>query len=287
MLFRSGTALAVASLIGGWAEEELREISVFSRLRGEVEATGALNILALGGGPAEIMAFAELLRHAQPETVGSIEQGNRTESTKVRLQLVDAADWKAEVDTLKNALVSPPQLSKYASKAAKAAAVPFLAKGAMDVQYHRRDILDPWNDVELAGLVGDEPAIITMTNTLLALQSQSVGRTVKFFMALTKAAPKNTLLLVLDQPEAALEVKEGEKRYPLDFLLELALLGKGIVEEEKEESNDDEEAPQKKAEANWERLVGDEQRNYAVHRDLKYPLGLGVVSMQAHLFRRT
>lgn len=282
----AGKALAVASLVGGWSEEEkFRDTAVFRRLRGE-DGKG-LNVVALGGGPAEVYSFAELVRHAQPETVGSVEDGNSGKGApKIKLQLVDSADWSGEIETLSKALINPPQLSKYASAAAKAAAVPFLAKGVMDVQYNRRDILAPWEDNELKSLIGAEPAMITMISTLLSLQSQSVGKTIKFFMALTKACPKNTLLLVLDEPEAAIAVSEGEKRYPLKFLLELALLGKGVVDEDKEESDDDEEKP-KKAEAAWERLEEFGQRNYAVHRELKYPLGLGVVSMQVHLFRRT
>ena len=283
----AGKALAVASLVGGWSEEEkFRDTAVFRRLRGEDGKR--LNVVALGGGPAEVLGFAELVRHAQPETVGSVEDGNSGEGApKIKLQLVDSADWSGEIETLSRALVNPPQLSKYASAAAKAAAVPFLANGLTDVQYNRRDILVPWKDGELKSLIGEEPAMITMISTLLSLQSQSVGKTIKFFMALTKACPKNTLLLVLDEPEAAIAVSEGEKRYPLKFLLELALLGKGVVDEDKEESDDDDDEKPKKAEAAWERLEEFEQRNYAVHRELKYPLGLGVVSMQVHLFRRT
>ena len=105
----AGKALAVSSLVGGWSEEEkFRDTAVFRRLRGE-DGKG-LSVVALGGGTAEMLALAELVRHAQPETIGSVEDRNSSEGApKIKLQLVDSADWSGEVETLSKALVNPPQ----------------------------------------------------------------------------------------------------------------------------------------------------------------------------------
>ncbi len=272
-----GTALTLAALLGGWCDGELCDVSVFNRLRGEVEGGAAVNVVSFGGGPAELMAVAALLRHAEPGSVGGAEENG---GRKVNLHLVDSADWSGEVETLNKALTAPPVLSKYASASAKAAAVPFLAPSALGVEYHRVDILGEWKEKGLDGMIGAEPAIITIASTLPALQSQSVSKTMKFLMQLTKTAPKNSLLLVVDELEA--DVKTGSKRYPLEFLLELALLGKGVSGDEESDDEDGE----KKGEAPWERLVGDEERYFEVDESHKYPLSLGFVECQVHLFRR-
>jgi 25S rRNA (uracil2843-N3)-methyltransferase len=289
--------LVLAALLVDWADGAFEEEGVFQRLR-----TGGLplDVVSLGNGVAEVMALAALLRHLEPGTAATGDGQAASEETDpeakkaegsppvVNLQLVQPSDnWATETNALYAALLAPPVLSKYASVAAKAAARPFLPQGSLDLHHLEQNLLEDGLQREgLEGLVGDAPCLFTVCFLLGEMQRVSVPMAVKSLLSITEVAPKGSMLVVVDDVESddAEETSNIGKKYPLRFLLDLALLGKGV---QSEGEADDEEDEASRPPAPWERLVGDEERVFKIDPSLQYPLSLGKVRVQVHLFRRT
>jgi 25S rRNA (uracil2843-N3)-methyltransferase len=281
--------LLMGALLAGWAQGEFKEEAVFERLRtGSSSSSSPLNVVSLGTGAAELMALAALLR--QGGTLESVDFPRHGETAAARQPLVrlrvvqDSTNWVAETTALHTALLAEPVLSKYASAAAKAAARPFLAGDALAFHYHSLDILEELTAQELAPLVSNEPCLISMCFSLREIQLSSMPKTVNLLIALTKAAPKDSLLVIIDDVESrdGAGVSKVEKRYPLRFLLDLALLEIGVKEKEQEGSDTETGT----LEAAWKRLVADEERIFKVNPSLEYPLRLGKQVVQVHLFKR-
>ena len=238
------------------------------------EKTGSevLNVLAIGGNTTDLLGWAAYAHL-------------KVEGFSANLSLVDAAPWTTEIGDLEKGLRSPPQLSKYASAAARAAAVPFISPGSLKATYQQRNVLSPWAEEELKSMLGQGASIITLSFVLKDLQRQSLAQTIAFFISLTAAAPNGSLLLIVDEPDVEVAAGEKEKRYPLRFFLDLALLGRGVTSGESNDDSDAEEERQKKDK--WEGMDDKcGKRVFEPAEGLKYPLGIGKVGVQVHLFRR-
>lgn len=282
-------ALLLANLIGGWAEGEFEEEKVFTDLR---ERTSSF--LCFGTGMAELGALALLLSRKPgkdetvkeeasipPPSTDSSHEEPMQQADAVQLSFYGSADWTTETDALLQGLEAPPILSKYASAAARAAASPFLTPDSLKV--HMPSALEALDFSSL------EPhtSLIIFSFTLQNMRDSSLPNTVKTLVALTRDAPKDSLLLVVDDvetPEALIE----NKRYPLRFVLDLALLGKGARGGMQSEEKGTNEGEGQKAgvSAAWEKLVSHEERTFKPERCGEYSISLGKVAVQVHLFKK-
>lgn len=253
-------------------------------------------ILCFGGGAAEVMAMAGVLRYKREDAAGrsnaaassaALEGPLETSQPSspspsrtplVDLHLVDAADWSEVVSKLHAGLTTAPTLSKYASAAARALNSSFLSTQALETRSTRTDVLDLTLE-DLKSLVGSEVTLVTLLFTLHDLYNTSIRRATSFLRRLS-VMPKGSLLLVIDVHEAAATadgVKDGQdKAYPMRWLVDKALLPGEVATE-------DGTAP----EPLWGKLVDDTNRLCKLpEKGLSYPASLENLKLQVHLFER-
>lgn len=293
-----------------WAVEECKEEAWVQRLLGTrtagadgsppvEEKRNPPRVVCIGGGAAELMAFGALARLLRPETCGKplgegagIEEGVEKldisssgavgGSSLLDLRLVDSAPWGNVISKLHSGLTTPPALSKYASASARASNASFLQPGTMDVSFTQADVL-ALEKGRLKGIVGDDPAMVTLFFTLNELYTTDVAKSTKFLLELSFACAKDSLLCVIDSPGSYSETAIGKadeeqkerKKYPMHWLMDHALLRSA-----KGKGGDGEGA------AMWEKLIVDESRWYKLDESLDYPIGLENIKFQVHLFKR-
>jgi 25S rRNA (uracil2843-N3)-methyltransferase len=235
-------------------------------------------VLCLGGGAAEAIAFAGLLA-SNPQDP----------PIQLHVTALDIADWSTVVTKLQTSVTSPPILSKYASEAVKAANHAIVTPEELNITFWKEDLLNMPSDV-LSAFV--EPArLITILFTLNELYCSSNSKTTSMLLDMTSSATPGTLLLVVDSPGSysTVQIKKDstepvevedtmhqasnppeDKRYPMQWLLDHALLGDG-----------------KKADvAQWEKLVSDDSRWFRLPSGLRYMIELENMRYQIHLYRR-
>ena len=308
MRWSPNRALCYASVLVEICKEFSEEVWI-KHLLGEEEhdAEGVLEypentarrqkIVCYGGGAAEVMAFGAMLRYIRPAATGkpfvakvqaetvttsmgpqSIS-GAPTLSPILDLHLIDIANWAPIASSLQTGLVTPPILSKYTSTSVKANNASFLAPDLLNTSFRQCNILEASQD-ELEPVIGAEAAFITLFFTLSDLHASSVAKSTAFLLKLTLATPKNSLLLIVDSFESSSEPTvekddqgKEKKRYPMHYLLELALMEKHLPKVADEKPT-------------WQKLVGDESRLFKLKEGLKYPIGLENIRFQVHLFRK-
>lgn len=256
-----------------------------------------LKAVCYGGGAAEIMAFGAILRHILPfsagkPTIADIPPKTVSESMSsvllsetsppasiFDLHLVDAANWDPVIASLQTGLTTPPLLSKYASASAKANNASFLPPDVLKPHFHQSNIIET-SQGELESMIGAEPVLLTLFFTLGDLCASSVAKSTAFLLKLTLAAPKDTLLLIIDSPESSSVVtvekdEEGNerKRYPMHHLLDMVLMEKHLPR-----AVDDKPA--------WEKLIGDQSRYFRLEEGLKFPMSLENMRFQVYLFKK-
>ena len=129
-------------------------------------------------------------------------------------------------------------------------------------------------------MIGKKPALITLFFTLNEFLASNVAKSTAFLLKLSNAAPKNSLLLMIDNLDATSEIILGKddqvkekKAYPMHYLLDMVLTGKQMSAA----------ADQKPA---WEKLLGDESRQFRIPEVLKYPIGLENLKFQVYLYKK-
>lgn len=303
--------LGYANLLAWLCGEKEREAEWVERLvsgGGDSQQTAKdpARVVCFGGGAAEIMAFAGLLRHLRPDATGKPDpaptngpetvteefsslsvSGSTTAPAPalLDLQLVDIADWSSVILKLHDGLTTAPALSKYASAAARASNASFLLPQALKSTFTQANVLESTTE-DLRSMIGPNPALLTLLFTLNELYQASIAKTTGFLMKLTTAAPKDSLLLVVDSPGSYSEITAGDAKgeeegkdkrtFPMHWLMDRALVPKIT-------KKDDEETETK---AMWEKVVDEESRWYRLEEDLKYPISLENMRFQVHLFRR-
>ncbi|WDK21716.1 hypothetical protein CGRA01v4_13006 [Colletotrichum graminicola] len=252
------------------------------------------------------MAFSGLLRHLQPSAaVGRPELPPNCEDASkdlqalsvpereitpplINLDLIDTADWSAVLSKLHECLETPPTLSKYASAAARASNASFLLPGAVRHTFTRANVLS-YSTEDLHAAIGPDPALLTLLFTLNELYTASISQTTSFLLKVTEAAPKGSLLLVLDSPgsyseTAVCNAKEGEekKKYPMSYLMDYALVPKPNKKaaDVVPESGEDKSTPA------WEKVISEDNVLYKLQRDLEYPVSLENMRFQVHVLKR-
>lgn len=298
-------ALCYANLLAGIVSSEASDQPwVANFLSGGEDVCFPARAVCLGGGAAEIMAFGALLRYLKPKPLGKSSPGtaeaaedqaprmaategdHRKGTCSLQLTLMDATDWASVIAKLERGLTTPPPLSKYASEAARAKNASLIDLDSLQVTSKHGAIFASTIE-DLKAMIGPDAALITMFFTLHDLYAISVPRTAKLLVEVTIAAPKDSLLLVVDRPgnysetgvgKDATGTEEMPKKIPMAWLIDRMLLGKDKKATKEEEPAGDEPG--------WEKLVGDECRLHRLEEGLEFPVSLENTKFQMHLFRR-
>lgn len=268
-----------------------------------------VKILCIGGGASELIALSSLLRILHPTTSlgrktdvpSDIASGSSLEhlsisdevsqSTLFDVTLLDGAGWSSVLSKLYTSLTTPPILSKYASAAARAANTSFLSVPALTHTFNQKDVFQLGVE-DLRAISGSSPALVTLFLTLNDLYSSSIPKTTAFLRRVTQAVPKDCLLLVVDTPEACVEVitsrpsDDGQaevyekKSYAMSWLLDNTLVppppktADGGVSEEEQPA------------VSWHKIVNENDVRYKLEEGLRYPVSLENLKFQVHLYRR-
>lgn len=302
----------LADALGGGVGEGLPWAANF--LGGGGDMRKPSRAVCLGGGAAEVAAFGALLRHLKPEARGkphvdktespedhqattpAVPEGEQDKASAqplLHLTLVDSTNWASVVTKLELGLTTAPTLSKYASATARANNASLIKAEAMRVDFVQADVLASGLD-ELRGLIGPDAALVTMFFTLNELYTASIAKATKLLVEMTLAAPRDSLMLVVDSPGCFVEVpgsrkEEGEegKRYSMAWLMDHLLLDTGRKTADEGDGEEEEDGgEQRGGGAKWEKLVGDECRLFRLEDRLEYPASLENMRFQVHLFRR-
>jgi 25S rRNA (uracil2843-N3)-methyltransferase len=240
-------------------------------------------VICFGGGAADFMAMAGLLRHRRADAAGTPSAESSPSSPPpsplLDLHLIDAVDWSGVVSKLTTGLATPPELSKYASAAARARNVSFLSSQALRTRCTQTQVLDLTQE-DLRSIIDPDVTLVTLLFTLNDLYTTSIRRATSFLLKLSAAVSKGCLLLVVDAHNASstadgIEDAQAEA-YPMSWLLNKALLRNQVMVED---------ALVLKRE--WENIMGDTNRLFKFpKKGLSYPAGLENLKIQVHLFRR-
>lgn len=305
--------LAFANVLAWICNENGGEECVERLLHGAMDqgversAVGAAKVVCFGGGAAEVMAFGALLRHfyseaaagkpdqqrahclepaSEPLSDPAISHSQSTRKTALLdLHLVDAADWSSVASSLQAGLITPPTLSRYASATARASNAALLSTGTLNLTFSQTDVLN-LSIEDLRNTTGPDPIMLNLLLTLNDLYTTSIPKTTSFLRKLTVAAPKGSLLLVVDKPGASVEFQipskeeerqadEEKKSYQMSWLMDRVLL---------ETTKRTEEEPDVKS--MWEKVVDERNRHHRLEEKLRYPGSLENLKFQVHLYRR-
>lgn len=299
-------ALGYAQLLAWICAERADDACIQQLVGSNVPSQDTAKAVCFGGGAAEIMALSGLMRHSRPSeaagkpsTPATTEVSDSLEALKIsatatshttpllHLSHLDIANWNSVLSKLEEGLNTPPVLSKYASATARATNASFLSPGAVQHSFMRADILDSSTE-DLRSTIGSAPALLTLLSTLNDLYTTSMPRTTAFLKKLTAAAPQGSLLLVVDAPGAHTEVtassaegEEEKRKYPMNLLLDFALVPKPSTKKVNRKDGEDEEARPK-----WEKVLEKSSLAYRLREGLRYPGSLENLRFQVHLFRR-
>jgi len=219
------------------------------------------------------------------------------------ITLVDIADWSEISTSLHAALTSPPQLSPYASEAARAAAKSLIPPSRFHTRFIQQDIISP--ECSIAQLISSSSSptphapspqtLVTLMFTLNELYTTYVPRTQRLLLNLTMALNPGALLLVVDSPGSysTVTVNSSEKRYPMLWLLEHTLFTTAPITLSKlsDDGNDTGMSKlRKELESEpkpcWDKVVSEESKWFRLPEGLSYPIELENMRFQMHLYRR-
>ncbi|KAH6977885.1 hypothetical protein EDB82DRAFT_502787 [Fusarium venenatum] len=270
-------ALATANVLA-WMCSEMSEtawVQEFLHNDGQKPS----KIVCIGRGGSDLLACAASLKHSHQSKLDQIPYEG---SAMVDLNLIDRHDWSGVVTKLQHTLTHAPPLSKYASAKAHASNIPAIPSQVLNPAVNQLDILES-GSTDLPAMIGPNPTLITLFFTLHDLYSVSISKTTAFLLRLTSAAPKGSLLLVVDSPGADVALPDSsnkgqEKRYPVEWLLYQTLLPPKGKDSEEDEGED---------QRAWTKLVeGGHEKEYKLPTGLKYPGSLENTKVQVHLLER-
>lgn len=320
-----GYANILAWLVEEIASEEPWVKSIFSRNQTDGERGTVMRkpakIVSFGGGAAEIMAFAGLLKYLRPDAAGkpkvqatsddkNVEEAINTLSVSetppevtesiLDLHLVDTADWSSVIGKLQAGTLTAPTLSKYASASAKASNASLLYPDALKSSFTSANVLES-SLPTLKTMIGPDPALLTLFFTLNELYSTSIPKTTKFLLELTLAAPVDSLLLVIDSPGSYSETAIGTKKPTTEEAGSMGGSTNGVAEEDGQEKKKYpmhwlmdhvllEKGKKKEKDDTslpmWKKVVAEESRWFRLAEGLNYPVSLENMRFQVHLFKR-
>ena len=189
---------------------------------------------------AELVALAGMSSHLAGRA--STERGTETHM-KLDATLIDSAPCHDLLQKLYDTLTTPPELSPYASATAKAKNRGIVEPQALSMDFVQADLLD------LEGRTGDgvnerlgRADVITLFFTLNELYNQSIPKTQRFLLDITRPTRKGTLLVVVDSAGSYSTASFGDnngiggddtdkqkaRTYPTSWLLDHALLTQSL-----------------------------------------------------------
>ncbi len=263
-------------------------------------------IVCIGRGGSDLLACVALLKQSHqskldecPRPKSSSPDAIKTDfvsiasshldpdyndSAMVDLNLIDRHDWSGIVTKLQHTLTHCPPLSKYATAKAHASNIPAIPSHVLNLAVNQIDILES-ESTDLRAMIGPNPALITLFFTLHEFYSISIAKTTAFLLRLTLAAPKGSLLLIVDSPGADAALPDGsnkgeEKKYPLEWLLYRALLPPKSSPRSSTNSEEEEQPA-------WAKLIkGGHEKEYKLPAALRFPGSLENTKLQVHLLER-
>ena len=262
-------------------------------------------VVSIGRGVAEFMAIAAVLKHLQPhkedetsepqsdspDMEGKEHDSSSTSNSYPQLRsaplfehaVADVTDWSDVISKLHDSLTTPRPLSKYASAKARASNAATISPQGLKWSATKLDVLHS-EPQHLSAMIGTDPALVTLCFTLSELYPRSLPKTTKLLRQLTVAAPRGTLLLVIDHIEAPVttlvgrdESEQQEKTYPLHWLFSQTLLPR------RDHYTKGSEGIPKPM---WEKLVEDQNRVFKLPAGLRFPGSLENIKYQIHILRR-
>ena len=238
-----------------------------------------------GGGGAELVALAACLRHLNDlESAGHHECKSSESITGIKVTIFDIADWSEVIQKLCHGVTTMPVLSKFASSKSKASAGALVDAAWFSVEFIQQDILKA--KVEHLSSLLQEVNLVTIMFTLNELYSTSMSDTTNLLLSMTYLLAPSTLLLVIDSPGSYSTVSvgktsknfegSGEKKYPMQWLLDHTLLEASAIGSSKLAGQ----------ERQWEKLEDCDSRWCRLRKELRYPIELEDMRYQLHLYRR-
>ncbi|KAK6005825.1 hypothetical protein QM012_007467 [Aureobasidium pullulans] len=292
-------ALAYANVLASLCEQRPEDDWV--RRITDSSLSSKMKAICFGGGAAEVMAFAGLLRHLRPCASGKQQQELdvlTTEATTadtdtlLDLTLIDSADWSSVLDKLVKGTTTPPPLSKYASASARAANTALLAPQKLTIKSEHHDIFDLKTTQLQEILKAEEPVLATFFLTLGDLYNTSIPKTTAFLYKLDAILPVGSTILVIDTIGASVSVpipdSEEATEYSVSWLLSRVLLGKPAepVQTQGKGKKAVEEEEANKPVQKWEKVVHEEMKIHRLDENLKYPGSLENLRFQILAFKR-
>lgn len=260
-----------------------------------------MQAICFGGGAAEVMAFAGLLRCLRPDASGrqqqeldalSAEATREDTDSLLDITLVDSADWSSVLDKLVKSTTTPQKLSKYASASARAANTALLAPQKLSINFEHHDIFD-LKTTQLKEVTStEEPVLATFFLTLGDLYNTSIPKTTAFLYKLDALLPVGSTILVVDSIGASVSAptpsSEEATEYSISWLLSRVLLGKPAeplqTQGKGKKAIEEEEAhlPAPK----WQKLIHEEMKINRLDDKLRYPGSLENLKFQVLAFER-
>lgn len=289
-------ALAYANVLASLCEQRTEDDWVQ-----RITRSSKTKAICFGGGAAEVMAFAGLLRHLRPNASGKQQQGSDDSSAGATpsdttplldITLIDSADWSSVLDKLIKGITTPPPLSKYASASARAANTSLLAPQRLAINFQHHDIFNLKTSQLKETLSTEEPVLATFFLTLGHLYNTSIPQTTAFLYKLDAVLPVGSTILVIDSIGASVSIlipdSEEVTEYSISWLLSRVLLGKPAepVQTQGKGKKAVEEEEASKPVQKWEKVISEEMKINRLDGKLKYPGSLENVKFQILAFRR-
>lgn len=296
-------ALAYSNILA-WIAKEYSDNEWVKRFDAGGVENHSSSVFCFGRGTAELVALITMLKNSHVNASGQPTQpqpangheidgalGNlaisdqRPISEKALLSvcLVDTTDWTEVVFKMHQSYTTPRPLSKYASAKARLSNTSPLPPQALSWKFMQLDILDCGIE-ELGSMIGPDPTLIALFFTLNEMYLTSISKVSAFLRKITAAAPKGSLLLIIDKPGACIEARptnnssgtEGTQ-YPMHLLMYWALFPE---EHQKIVKVKDKKEPA------WEKLVEEDNCIFKLDKGLVFPGCLENIKFQMHLLQR-
>lgn len=267
-----------------------------------------LRMLSIGGGAAEIVAFASLLRDVVGNDNNKDGAEGSTNWSEEQLQgdihLVDTGPWGPVVSKLQESLTTPPRLSIHASDAARKANRALVAPATrLACSFAQQDALAMTTEQLTEAVRGQDeennnkptgPVLVTLLFTLNELYTGGgIARTTAFLRNLTACVPEGSLLLVVDSPGSYSEAAVGKgddaqkKKYPMQWLMDHTLM---TVDKKPPPPSPQQQAGSSTSSTpvrrcRWEKLESHDSIWFRMVPELRYPFQLENMRYQMHLYK--
>ena len=254
----------------------------------EGDSAQEIKVVCLGGGAgAELLAFAGFLRCAGgspyvQQVAG--EPSSKGAAVRLGITAVDIANWSTVLESLRTCLITAGGSSQIPSRSSLASETAFVDETMLKLNFQQQDVLKM--DASKLGPLFKDSRLVTMMFTLSELYCTSMKATTNLLLSITSLLDSGALLLIVDSPGSystvglgrASETKgaAGQKKYPVQWLLDHTLLEAAVITTSKESETHHQ----------WEKVYQCESRWFRLPEGLKYRINLEDMRYQLHMYRR-